>query len=102
MDMMKKALYLGLGIFSVSREKAEKLVNDLIEKGEVNREEAGQVIEDLIKKGEEEKEAIRNLVKDEVGGFKKDFSMVSRTELDQLKTRLEELEKKLSDFNKNI
>ena len=71
MSMLGKALYLGLGVFSVTRERVEKLVNELIEKGEIIREEAGQVIEDLIKKGEEEKKALRNLIQEELGGLKK-------------------------------
>lgn len=96
MNVMAKALYLGLGLFSVTRERVEKVVNELMEKGEISREEAGQVIEDLIKKGEEEKKALRNLIQEEMGGLKKDLSMATRAELEELKARIEELEKKLN------
>lgn len=95
--MIRKALYLGLGLFSVTREKAEKLIDELMEKGEMNSEEGRQLLEDLIKRGEEEKEAIRNLIKDEVGGLKSDLTSITRTELENLKARIEELEKKLAD-----
>jgi hypothetical protein len=57
MNMIEKVLYLGLGVFSVTRERMEKVVNELIEKGELSREEAGQVMDELIKRGEEEKTA---------------------------------------------
>jgi len=95
MNMLEKAFYLGLGVFSVTRERVEKLVNELMEKGEISRDEAGQVIEELVKKGEEEKKAIRSLIQEELGGIKKDLSMASRAELDELKARIEELEKRL-------
>ena len=55
MNMIEKVLYLGLGVFSVTRERMEKVVNELIEKGELSREEARQVMDELIKRGEEEK-----------------------------------------------
>lgn len=96
MNMIEKALYLGLGVFSVTRERLERAVNELMEKGEISREEAGQVMEDLIKRGEEEKKAIRKIIQEEMGGLKKDLSMSTQTELEQLKERIEELEKRIN------
>ena len=95
MKMIEKALYLGLGVFSVTRERVEKVVNELMDKGEISREEAGEVIEDLIKRGEEERKAIRNLVQEEMGGLKKDLSTSTQSELEELKARIRELEKRL-------
>jgi polyhydroxyalkanoate synthesis regulator phasin len=96
MSMIEKALYLGLGVFSVTRERLEKVVNELMEKGEISREEAGQVVEDLIKRGEEEKKAIRKLIQEEMGGLKKDLSVSTQSELEQLKERIEELERRIN------
>jgi len=61
--MIEKVLYLGLGMFSVTRDRIEKIVDELMEKGEISREEAGEVVENLIKRGEEERKAIRKLVR---------------------------------------
>ena len=33
--MMKKAFYLGLGVMSMTREKAERYYNEMIEKGDL-------------------------------------------------------------------
>jgi len=96
MSMIEKALYLGLGVFSVTRERLEKVVNELMEKGEISREEVGQVVEDLIKRGEEEKKAIRKLIQEEMGGLKKDLSVSTQSELEQLKERIEELERRIN------
>ncbi|NLM88522.1 MAG: polyhydroxyalkanoate synthesis regulator [Syntrophomonadaceae bacterium] len=96
MNMIEKVLYLGLGVFSVTRERMEKVVNELIEKGELSREEAGQVMDELIKRGEEEKTAIHKMVQEEMGKFKKDLSMSTKSELEQLKQRIEELERRIN------
>ncbi|MDD3852292.1 MAG: polyhydroxyalkanoate synthesis regulator [Syntrophomonadaceae bacterium] len=94
MSMIKKALYLGLGIFSVTREKAEKLVNELVEKGEMSGDEAKQIIDDLLTRGEEEKQALRKMVKEEIEDWRKDFSLVTRSEFESLKARIEEMQQK--------
>lgn len=39
MDVVKKAMLLGLGVISLTKEKAEEAVDDLIKRGEVSREE---------------------------------------------------------------
>ncbi|HQA49953.1 MAG: phasin family protein [Syntrophomonadaceae bacterium] len=96
MNMIEKVLYLGLGVFSVTRERMEKVVNELIEKGELSREEAGQVMDELIKRGEEEKTAIHKMVQEEMGKIKKDLSMSTKSELEQLKQRIEELERRIN------
>ncbi|MGS0744644.1 phasin family protein [Syntrophomonas erecta subsp. sporosyntropha] len=95
MSMMKKALYLGLGIFSVTRERAEKMVSELVEKGEMTRDEAKQVIDDMVTRGEEEKEGMRKMVQEEVDKLKKELPLVSRGELEALQVRIEALEQKI-------
>jgi polyhydroxyalkanoate synthesis regulator phasin len=94
MKMIEKVLYLGLGMFSVTRDRIEKIVDELMEKGEISLEEAGEVVENLIKRGEEERKAIRKLVQEEMGGWKKDFSTSTQSELEELKARISELEKR--------
>ena len=93
--MLEKALYFGLGIISVTREKADKLVEEMVERGELTREEAKKTVEDLVNKGEEEKTNVRNMIRDEVEALKSKWSMVNRTEFEELKSRVEALEQRL-------
>jgi len=92
--MIKKAMYLGLGIFSVTREKAEKMMNELVEKGEMSRDEAKQTIDDLLARGEEERKSLRNMIKEEIEDWHKEFPLVTRSEFESLKAKLEELQQK--------
>lgn len=94
--MMRKAFLLGLGAMSITREKAERYYNEMIEKGNMSKEEARQFVEEAIKKGEEERQELKSFIKEEVGDFKKDFTVVSRSEFEALEARVKELEQKLS------
>ncbi len=91
--MMRKILYLGWGAVSLSREKTEKYIAGMVDKGRLSSEEAERYVNELVKKGEEERKEIQNLVRKEIDEIKKDFSFARRSDLDALEKRVLELEK---------
>ncbi|MGI5912250.1 MAG: phasin family protein [Syntrophomonadaceae bacterium] len=94
---MRKAFLFGLGAMSMTRETAERYINEIIEKGQMSTEEARQFVEDAIKKGEDERKEIQKLIREEIGDFKKDFFLVTRAEFEALEARIKELEQKLQN-----
>lgn len=95
MSIFKDAFYLGLGAMSMTKEKAEKFYEEMMEKGEMNREEVKKFVEEAMKRGEEERKEMRNLVRDEMNDMRKDFSFVKKSEVEALEARIKELEEKL-------
>lgn len=93
--MMKKAFYLGLGVMSMTRDRAERFYNEMIEKGQMSKEEARQFVDEAIKKGEEEKKELRNFIREEIESFKQDIPVVTRAEVEALEARIKELEEKI-------
>lgn len=93
--MMKKAIYFGLGAISLSREKAEKMFHEMVEKGEMNKEEARKFVDDAVKRGEEEQQELRKLIRDEIKEIK-DLFASNQSDIDELKNKLQDLESKLS------
>ena len=53
--LTKKMLLAGIGILSLTREKAEKITEDLIKRGEVNESESKEFVMELLDKAEKEK-----------------------------------------------
>lgn len=97
--MMRKLVYFGLGALSLTREKAEKIMNEMIERGEINKEEAKQFIDDAIKKGAEEKEELRKMIRQEYEELKNQLSFVTKKELEALEARIKALEDRLQTPN---
>ena len=95
MRFMVKAINLGLGAISLTKEKAEKFIDEMVEKGEISKEDAKQTLEDVMKKGEEHKEEVRNLVREEIDSWKSKFGVVSRADYEKLEQRIKDLESKL-------
>ncbi|SHG60688.1 Polyhydroxyalkanoate synthesis regulator phasin [Thermosyntropha lipolytica DSM 11003] len=94
-SLLKKAFYFGLGAMSITREKAEKLINELVERGEMSKEEAKQFIDEALKKGEEEKEALRRMIREEFFNLKNDVAVATKAELEALEARIKALEDRL-------
>ncbi len=98
-DTMRKLLYAGIGVFSITREKAEQVINELVDKGQVSREEAQDMVDDLVKKGEEERENIRQSIKEEIANASQNIGLVTRKEFNELKNRVEALEQLIQGKN---
>jgi len=90
-------MFLGLGVFSLTKEAAEKLINEAVEKGEISRDEARKFIDEALRRGEEQKEELKTFVRQELQKLRIELGLVSKDELEELRTRLEELERKVQD-----
>ena len=99
MDMFEKFINLGLGAFSITKEKAEKMMDEMVERGEINREEAKKTLEDIIKKGEEQRDQFRAMIREEMDKFKTDHVSSHKSKIADLEARIKDLEEKLNQQN---
>jgi len=58
MDLLRKAVELGLRSLAMPSENAEKITNELVKKGKLKRYESNSIIKDMIKKGEAQEKKI--------------------------------------------
>jgi polyhydroxyalkanoate synthesis regulator phasin len=93
---MVKAINLGLGAISLTKEKAENFIDEMVERGEISKEDARQTLEDVMKMGEEHREEVRSMIREEIESWKTKFGVVSRADYEKLEQRIAELESKLS------
>ncbi|HEX3032507.1 MAG TPA: hypothetical protein VHS59_09735 [Bacillota bacterium] len=92
MSLINKSLLFGMGILSITKEKAENLVNELVEKGEVGKEEALSYVNELMSKGEQERVALMNTIRNELDGLRKSMGLVTQDDLQAFENRLTSLE----------
>lgn len=97
MGILKKSFLFGVGLLTLTREKAEKVVNDMVERGEVGAEEAKTFVNDLMEKGEQEKAVVQETIKKEVEDIRKKFGLITRAEYEALEERLKAMEAKLNE-----
>ncbi len=99
MNFFERFINLGLGSFSMTKEKIESMIDEMVEKGELNREEAKKTVDDIIKKGEEQRDQFRSMVREEMDKWRPDMSSTAKTQIENLEARIKELEDKLNQTN---
>ncbi len=97
LDIIKKSIYLGLGAASVTKEKAESLIDELIEKGQLAKEEKSKAIKEVMDKIEKEEKEIVKKIKTVVKEAADTVGVATQKDIDSLKKRVKELESKLAE-----
>lgn len=58
-DVIKKVAFTGMGVAALTKEKAEELAKELVEKGKLSEQEGQKFVAELLVRKEESKEAMR-------------------------------------------
>ena len=95
-DLIKKTILTGLGIASLTKEKAESLVKDLIKEGELSKSEGAKMTKDLLEKIEKNKEDLENKIEKTTAKALAKLNVPTHREITDLKKKIENLDKKLS------
>jgi len=96
-DLVNRAISLGLGVVVESKEQIEKVVDDLVKKGEMSRAESSSVVNELVAKGEELKGKIESIVRDRMQAIAGERGWATREEINHLEARVKKLEALLQE-----
>ena len=77
-DMLEKILSLGFGIVAVSKEQVEKVVAELVKRGEVAPTEAKKMVNEMLERGREERERLGEMVRNQINKTLTELNLVSR------------------------
>jgi polyhydroxyalkanoate synthesis regulator phasin len=96
MDMIKKAMLLGLGVISLTKEKAQEVVDDLIKRGEVSKDERFKMVDALLKEAEKQEKEVTAKVDETVHKVIAKMGLATKEAQNDILKRLEEIEKRIS------
>jgi polyhydroxyalkanoate synthesis regulator phasin len=80
-----------LGLLVFGKEKADEIIDILVEKGEMRRDEARQLVNRLIEKGKGEKERYREQLKTKIIDAMMQEKFAAKEDLQRLEAKLDEL-----------
>ncbi len=93
-DFLERGFLATVGALSLSREKVQETVDQLVARGELNLDEGKQLVEKLVKRGQEERETMRGLVRQEIQKVIGEMDLVSHKDFEVLNEKLDSLLKK--------
>ncbi|QCX33714.1 hypothetical protein FDN13_08375 [Caloramator sp. E03] len=101
-EELKKLLLAGVGSVAYSYEKASELIDEFIKKGQLTidqgkelREELKKVVKENIPETNKEEKS-KPITKEEMVELLRDMNFATKNEIEEIKNRLSELEKKIN------
>ena len=96
-EFFERGFLATVGVLSMSREKTQDFVDELVKRGEINREEGKQLVEQMVRRGQEEQENIRKLARQEVQNALHDLDLVTHEDIQKLNEKMDALLMKLEE-----
>ncbi|KJD47618.1 polyhydroxyalkanoate synthesis regulator [Paenibacillus sp. 28ISP30-2] len=99
-DLFKKAISLGWGLTIVSKEKVEKAVEDLVNRGELAPSESKALVDRLIERGAEEQGQFKTAIREQVSRILQELDVPTENDVASLEQRVASLEKQVAELEK--
>jgi poly(hydroxyalkanoate) granule-associated protein len=102
-DMVRKVLLASIGAVALTQEEVEKVVNKLIERGEIAEKDGRKLIKDLMERRRKKATEVQAETEDEFQKRMEDvlarMNIASKSDIDSINRKLTTLSKKLDDLN---
>lgn len=102
MSILKNTVLAGIGFASITKKKAEELIDHLVKTGEVSKSEKKEAVMELLARAETTaKEATSKISKEFEKGVK-GISMARKTDIDALSKKIDKLAKSVAKLEKKL
>ena len=94
-DLIKKALYTGMGLAVLTKEKAEELVKELTQQAKLSEQEGKELFDGLLKQSEQARTDLQARLDEAVLTVVNRLNLATKDEVAQLKAKVDELSSKV-------
>jgi len=98
-DLLRKGILLGLGAASLTKEKVDNFVNELVDKGEISKDKSSELLQELLNLVREQEGKIDKKINDEVNNLLKKLDIPSKSDIKKLEKKIDLLTKKINSGN---
>lgn len=94
-ELIKKGVLLGLGVLAMTKEKAEEITDELIQKGQATKENRHQLIDDLLSRAKKLETDLESLINKQIKITIEKLGIPTKKDFDDLKKKIDTLIKKI-------
>jgi polyhydroxyalkanoate synthesis regulator phasin len=94
-DLIKKAMYTGLGLAVLTKEKAEELVKEIAQQAKLSEHEGKELMDSLMKQSDAARQDFQGKVDEAVMSVVNRLHLATREEVESLRAKVEELSAKV-------
>ena len=95
-DLLRKGILLGLGAASLTKEKVDKFVNELVDKGDISKDKGSELLQELLNLVKEQEGKIDKKINDEVNSLIKKLDLASKSDIKRLEKKIDALMKNIN------
>ncbi len=101
LEDIKKGLLAGFGSIFLTKDKVEEATKKLVEQAKLSREDAQKLTEELVAVGEKRWSEMESAVTDVTRKGLDSLDVCRQSELEEVKKKIESLEKRLAEIEGN-
>ncbi len=90
-EMLDKMMLAGLGALTMTRERAEKMFDEYVSKGQAMREGRGGFVQDVMDSAERTKAELQRLVADQVRLTVSNMHLATKDDVERLERKVDQL-----------
>jgi len=100
-EFLQKMVNAGLGFVALSEEKTKAFINELVKRGEISSKEGEGLLKNMLEKLETTGKDLESKVSELVKRYVTRESLCTKSDLEKLVQRLEDIEKRLKSIEKH-
>ena len=87
-ELIKKAMFTGIGMAAMTKDKIEELAGDFIKKGDLSEQEGRKLVDEMMKKSEESKAEVKKQLDEMVQAALVKMEVASKTQVQELQEEI--------------
>lgn len=87
-DLFEKMFLLGVGFFSLTKDKVQETVDELVERGRISREEGRDMVSEIGERGATERQKLVDFVRDQVRFVTDRMDIATKSDIERLETEI--------------
>jgi polyhydroxyalkanoate synthesis regulator phasin len=99
-DEVKRVALFGSGVAELTKQRAERIVKDLVGAGDVRKSQAAAVVKDLLESSRENRKELMRFVSVEVQAQMESLGFATKRDLERMERRITRLEAEMDSAGK--
>ena len=88
-EKLDKLMMAGLGVATMTREKAEQLFDESVEKGKASKEDRGGFVKDVMDRAEESRKDLEKLISDQIRHAVNGMELATKDDIKRIEVKLD-------------
>ena len=93
-EKLDELMYAGLGAVSMTREKAEKIFDEYVERGKADKSSKSGFVKEMMDNAEENRKRLENMISEQVKKTVENLNLATKDDISRIEGKIDQLNNK--------